>query len=181
MHVYRVAGFIVVAGLLAGGCRPRVFADTAGFQIVGHTPPPVVVEAPVPSRIELREKVQFAKDSHVILEVSHAVLDEAAAQILGEPRIRKIRIEGHASADGNDANNLSLSTRRARSVRQYLVTKGVPEHKLVSEGFGETKPIADNETAEGRAENRRVTFTLTNADDLGKDIETRRYKKRGEK
>ena len=169
MHGYRVAGFIVVAGLLAGGCRPRVFADTAGFQIVGHTPPPAVVEAPVPSRIELREKVQFAKDSHVILEVSHAVLDEAAAQILGEPRIKKIRIEGHASADGNDAHNLSLSTRRARSVRQYLITKGVPEYKLVSEGFGETKPIADNETAEGREANRRVEINVIEQSDAAPD------------
>ena len=165
MHALRVAGFIVVAGLLAGGCRPRVFADTAGFEIVGHAPAPVVVEAPVPSRIELREKIQFAKDSHHILEVSHEVLDEAAAQILGEPRIMRIRIEGHASADGNDAHNLSLSTRRARAVRQYLITKGVPDHKLVSEGYGETQPIADNGTPEGREANRRVEINVIEQSD----------------
>jgi OOP family OmpA-OmpF porin len=155
---------MVVAGLVAGGCRPRVFSDTAGFQIVGH-PPAVVVEAPVPSRIELREKVQFAKDSHRILEVSHPVLDEAAATILGEPRIKKIRVEGHASADGNDAHNLDLSARRARAVRQYLVLKGVPEHKLVSEGYGETQPVADNDTPEGREANRRVEINVIEQDD----------------
>lgn len=165
MHVFRAAGFMLVIGLVATGCRPRVFADSAGFQIVGHAPPPVVVEAPVPSRIELREKVQFAKDSHRILEVSHSVLDEAAATILGEPRIRRIRVEGHASSDGNDSHNLDLSARRARAVRQYLILKGVPDHKLVSEGYGETKPIADNETPEGREANRRVEINVIEQDD----------------
>ncbi|HET6586041.1 MAG TPA: hypothetical protein VFG69_21435, partial [Nannocystaceae bacterium] len=81
MHGIRLAGTFVVAALLATGCRPRVFSDTAGFEIVGHAPAPAVVAAVVPAKIELREKVQFAKDSHRILEVSHTVLDEAAAQI----------------------------------------------------------------------------------------------------
>ncbi len=165
MHPIRVAGTVVVAVLLASGCRPRVFSDTAGFQIVGHAPPPAVVATPVPSRIELREKVQFAHDSHKILEVSHAVLDEAASAILAEPRIRKIRVEGHASADGNDQHNLELSQRRARAVRLYLVGKGVPEGKLISEGYGETQPIADNETPEGREANRRVELEVIEQDD----------------
>jgi len=165
MHAFRVAGFIVVAGLLASGCRPRVFADTAGIEIKGTAQAPAIVEAPVPTRIELREKVQFAKDSHRILEVSYPVLDEAAATILAEPRIKKIRIEGHASADGNDAHNLDLSARRARAVRQYFVTKGVPEGKLISEGYGETKPIADNDTPEGREANRRVEINVIEQDD----------------
>lgn len=137
-----------------------MFSDTAGFTIVGHPPPPAVVEAVVPAKIELREKVQFAKDSHRILEVSHPVLDEAAAQILGEPRITKIRIEGHASSDGNDAHNLDLSARRARAVRQYFIERGVPDTKMVSEGFGETQPIADNGTLDGRHANRRVEIIV---------------------
>jgi outer membrane protein OmpA-like peptidoglycan-associated protein len=160
MHSIRVAGTMVVAVLLASGCRPRVFSDTAGFQIVGHAPPPAVVATPLPTHIELREKVQFARDSHKILEVSHGILDEAAAKILAEPGIKKIRVEGHASADGNDEHNLELSQRRARAVRLYLVTKGVPEAKLISEGYGETQPIADNETPEGREANRRVELEI---------------------
>lgn len=160
MSVLRVAAPVLIAMLLVTGCRPRVFSDTARIEIQGTAPAPVVVEAPVPTRIELREKIQFAKNSHVILAVSHAVLDEAAAQILGEPRIKKVRVEGHASADGNDGRNMSLSARRADAVRLYLVGKGVPETKIVAEGFGETRPIAENDTREGREANRRVEINV---------------------
>lgn len=161
MHGIRLAGIVSIALVVATGCRPRVFSDTSSFEIVGHAPP----VAAAPKRIELREKVQFARDSHQILEVSHGVLDEAAAEILGEPRIRRIRVEGHASADGDDQHNLDLSARRAGAVREYLIGKGVPEAMLVSEGFGETRPIADNETPEGREANRRVELHVVEADD----------------
>jgi outer membrane protein OmpA-like peptidoglycan-associated protein len=141
--------------LALGACAPRVFSDSAAFSIAA-TPTAAPVQAAVPARIELREKVQFARDSDRILEVSHAVLDEAVAEILAEPRIRKIRVEGHASADGNDAHNLDLSTRRAQAVRRYLTEHGVAEEVLVAEGLGEANPIADNTTPEGRESNRRV-------------------------
>lgn len=160
MSARRLASPILVAMLLVLGCRPRVFSDTASIDVQGTAPPPVVVEAPVPTRIELREKIQFAKSSHEILEVSHPVLDEAAAQILGEPRIKHVRVEGHASAEGHDGRNLSLSARRAEAVRLYLVRKGVPESKISAEGFGETRPVADNDTPEGREANRRVEINV---------------------
>jgi hypothetical protein len=134
--------------------------------IVPSAPPKVQIA--VPDRIELREKVQFAKDSARILEVSHAVLDEAVAEIQAHPTIRKIRVEGHASADGNDAHNLDLSARRAASVREYLVSKGVPADLLVAEGFGETRPIADNETSEGREANRRVELHVVEVEGAGR-------------
>ncbi len=153
------------AAVSAGGCAPRVFADGTTIAIVPSAPPKVQIA--VPDRIELREKVQFAKDSARILEVSHAVLDEAVAEIQAHPTIRKIRVEGHASADGNDAHNLDLSARRAASVREYLVSKGVPADLLVAEGFGETRPIADNETSEGREANRRVELHVVEVEGGG--------------
>lgn len=149
------------------GCAPRVFADGTTFAIVGT--PPKVEQAAVPSRIELREKVQFALDSDRILEVSHDVLDEAVAEILAEPRIRRIRIEGHASADGNDAHNLDLSARRAKAVRTYLIDHGIAADVLVAEGFGETQPIADNESAQGREANRRVELHVIETTDGASD------------
>ncbi|MBX7084504.1 MAG: OmpA family protein [Nannocystaceae bacterium] len=157
-----VRSALVLLACSAAGCAPRVFADGTTIAIVPTAAPPQKVA--VPERIELREKVQFAKDSARILEVSHAVLDEAVAEIQAHPAIRKIRVEGHASADGDDAHNLDLSARRAASVRAYLVSKGVSEDLLVAEGFGESRPIADNETAQGREANRRVELHVIEVD-----------------
>jgi hypothetical protein len=69
-------------------------------------------------------------------------------------------VEGHTDSVGSDAYNQTLSEKRANSVRQYLVNKGYPDDKITAVGMGETSPIADNTTKEGRAENRRVEFHL---------------------
>lgn len=140
--------------VLLVACAPRVFSDATAIHVVASAP--AAEPPPPPARIELREKVQFARDSARILEVSHAVLDEAVAEIQGDSRIKRIRIEGHASADGNDAHNLELSQRRAESVRDYLVSHGIDAAMLEAQGFGETRPISDNDTDEGRESNRRV-------------------------
>ena len=68
----------------------------------------------------------------------------------------KIDVFGHTDAQGPDAANQKLSEGRARSVMDYLVSRGIDGGRLSSKGFGETQPIASNETAEGRAQNRRV-------------------------
>lgn len=148
-----------LASSLLGACAPRVFHDGTTIAIVGSAPPPPPV-VQVPARIELREKIQFAKNSDRILEVSHAVLDEAVTEIQAHPQIRRIRVEGHASADGKADHNLDLSARRARAVRAYLVAHGIAEGMLDAEGFGSTQPVADNETAEGREANRRVELRV---------------------
>ena len=69
-----------------------------------------------------------------------------------------MRVEGHTDSRASDAHNLDLSRRRAASVMRYLTEQGVDATRLDSEGFGESRPIADNETEEGRALNRRVEF-----------------------
>lgn len=95
----------------------------------------------------------------------------------------EVQIGGHTDSQGSDKFNKQLSEDRARAVKNWLTENysNIRARNLSTRGFGESDPVASNETAEGRAQNRRVTFTLTNADELGKDIETRRYKKRGEK
>ena len=74
----------------------------------------------------------------------------------------KIDIEGHTDAQGSDESNQVLSDNRAGAVKTYLVGKGVSESRLVSAGFGETKPVSDNTTAAGRAKNRRTEMTVRN-------------------
>jgi len=69
-------------------------------------------------------------------------------------------IEGHTDSDGNDASNMTLSNKRASAVMKYLVEKGIPATRLSAQGFGETNPIADNKTKEGKALNRRVQINL---------------------
>jgi OmpA-OmpF porin, OOP family len=76
------------------------------------------------------------------------------------PKI-KVEIQGHTDSQGNDAFNLKLSQRRAESVRGYLLKKGVLANRMVPKGYGENIPLVDNRTAEGRSQNRRVEFVIT--------------------
>lgn len=69
-------------------------------------------------------------------------------------------IEGHTDNVGKEAKNLDLSKRRAASVKNYFISKGVAADRLDSEGYGQIRPIADNKTAAGRTENRRVEIKL---------------------
>ena len=75
------------------------------------------------------------------------------------PELR-IKINGHTDSIGDDASNLQLSEARAKAVLEYLVQKGIAFERLRSEGFGETRPVADNESEEGRRLNRRTEFEV---------------------
>jgi OOP family OmpA-OmpF porin len=72
----------------------------------------------------------------------------------------KLFIQGHTDSQGDNAMNLDLSKRRAAAVRQYLISKGIAGERMRTQGFGETRPVADNGTAAGRAKNRRVEFKV---------------------
>jgi outer membrane protein OmpA-like peptidoglycan-associated protein len=77
--------------------------------------------------------------------------------------VESVGIYGHTDSDGSDAYNLKLALRRAESIRQYLIARGVPADKIQSFGEGERKPVADNATKEGRAKNRRVEIEIHGA------------------
>jgi outer membrane protein OmpA-like peptidoglycan-associated protein len=123
-------------------------------------PPPAEEPAPAPQaqRIVLRG-VQFDLDKADIRPDAAVILDEAANQ-LGQVPSARVRVEGHTDSTGSDAYNQSLSERRAGSVRDYLVGKGVDAGRLSTAGYGESQPVADNATAEGRALNRRVELKV---------------------
>jgi outer membrane protein OmpA-like peptidoglycan-associated protein len=87
---------------------------------------------------------------------------------------RPVEIEGYTDAIGSDANNLALSRERANAVRDYLIQRGVPSEKLKARGLGETNPIASNDTAEGRANNRRVELVFPRAGQRQTSAEQRR-------
>jgi len=106
------------------------------------------------------ESVHFDYDSYAIKPESFPALDAIGESLLEPPLDAAIlNIEGHTDADGSDEYNQTLSERRAWSVKSYLVEKfGLDPNRLVIVGFGESAPIATNETDEGKALNRRVEF-----------------------
>ena len=111
-------------------------------------------------KIEITEKIQFKKDSAEILPVSFGLMDEIFGVMDKNPQVKKIGIEGHASSEGPDVYNKQLSDRRAKAVMKYLVDKGIKADCLTAQGFGEEKPIGDNNTEEGKEKNRRVEFNI---------------------
>lgn len=100
--------------------------------------------------------ILFASSSNKIQTSSYSLLDEIADAIKTEGTA--FQIIGHTDSDGNDASNLSLSKKRAESVKTYLISKGVSASKLSVDGKGESEPVASNATADGKAQNRRVEF-----------------------
>ncbi|GAA3977163.1 OmpA family protein [Mucilaginibacter dorajii] len=100
--------------------------------------------------------IQFEFDSSVLRTSSYPVLDATSADLRASGK--GVEVDGFASSEGTAAHNLSLSKDRANSVKTYLVNSGVAAKSVKVKGYGETQPIADNSTEEGRVLNRRVQF-----------------------
>ncbi len=111
-------------------------------------------------KIELKQTVYFDFNKATIKPVSFALLDDVAQAMKDNPKI-KVEVQGHTDSVGNDAFNLKLSQRRAESVRNYLIKKGISSDRMTPKGYGENVPIADNRTKDGRDQNRRVEFVIT--------------------
>ncbi|RYZ36009.1 MAG: outer membrane exchange protein TraB [Myxococcaceae bacterium] len=114
----------------------------------------------VGNKIVILEQVNFATDQDVILSESFPVLEEVARVMEVNPKLDRILIEGHTDARASDSYNLELSKRRAASVKRFLIESGVAAERVCSQGFGRSKPVADNASEEGMALNRRVEFTI---------------------
>ncbi|PAW93069.1 flagellar motor protein MotB [Mucilaginibacter sp. MD40] len=100
--------------------------------------------------------IQFEFDSSVLRTSAYPALDATSADLRSSGK--SVEIDGYASSEGTAAHNMALSRDRANSVKTYLVNSGVSASKLKVKAFGETHPIADNSTEEGRIANRRVSF-----------------------
>jgi outer membrane protein OmpA-like peptidoglycan-associated protein len=110
-------------------------------------------------KLELKEKIQFAWDQAVLQPVSFPLLDEVA-QALKDNKGFRVEVEGHASSEGGDEHNQTLSEQRAQAVLDYLVAHGVKKERLGSKGFSSSVPIDSNVTSAGREANRRVEFVV---------------------
>ena len=174
--------FALLSATVACGPSLYIKGETAIASPIPDVPPPPPCtvapppppKADPPKRVEVKdksiaisEKIQFELNKAIIKAASHALLDEIVGVLKDNPHLRKIAVEGHASADGDAKANKTLSDERAKAVVAYIVGKGIDAGRLEAKGWGEEKPIADNKTEEGRDKNRRVEFNIVSQDAPG--------------
>lgn len=154
-------------GALVGAAVGAVVCALAGhyfFDPEAEAPPPPPPPPPAPTpptvsrRIVLRG-ITFDFNQDTIRPDARPVLDEAAEVLRENPSV-SVAVEGHTDAIGSEAYNQALSFRRAEAVFRYLVNSGIAPERLTVEGFGESNPVATNETEAGRAQNRRVELRV---------------------
>ena len=140
----------------AGGTRWESTTVTVGPKAA---PPPAAAPAPAPiDRLTLH--VTFATDKADIRKADLAELEKAVAFVKKYPGC-KVSVDGYTDSTGGDAYNMALSERRAASVKDFLVSHGATDAgHIASKGYGKSNPVADNKTAKGRAENRRVEVVI---------------------
>src|ERR1044071_1964833 len=138
---------IVIGTIGLWSCsNPVVFQGQSTLPVTG-TPPAVVAAKPPPrvevrdNKIEIHDKIQFDYDKATIKEASFGLMNEIASVIAKNPQIKRIRVEGHASSEGNAEHNRALSDERARWGVKSLTEHGGAAGELVSVGYGADRPI----------------------------------------
>lgn len=126
----------------------------------GITQTVTVVQAGMQIVMDLKN-VNFDFDKYNLTETARAILDQNIVVMKNYPTV-KIDLQGHTDWIGTDEYNQKLSQRRADAVKSYLINNGIEAARLTTSAWGESKPIADNETEEGRFQNRRVEFIKSN-------------------
>ena len=103
--------------------------------------------------------VFFQTGKYTLLDISIVELDKVVEMMQSHPTMR-IELGGHTDNVGNPASNQTLSEQRAKAVYDYLVNHGIEASRLSYKGYGQTQPVSDNSTPEGRRQNRRTVFTI---------------------
>ena len=109
--------------------------------------------------ITLSGSVLFASDKSALLPAAQTRLNQVAEALLATKE-RRLTVEGHTDSQGSSSHNQTLSQQRAEAVRSYIISRGYPSDLVQAQGIGEDRPIADNNSAEGRANNRRVEIIV---------------------
>jgi OOP family OmpA-OmpF porin len=146
----------------AAASEPAAAAEpAAAYEPAAASEPAAAAAAPAAADAPTSEKVSFAADAFfdfdkaVLKPEGKARLEDLVSKLQGTD-IEVIVATGHTDWTGSDAYNQKLSERRARAVKAFLVSKGIPEARVFTEGKGERSPVADNRSRDGRAKNRRV-------------------------
>jgi OOP family OmpA-OmpF porin len=154
-------GGAAAGGAVVGGIAGTLLGHLICDPIEEPPPPPPVAAPPPPAppakgvKLATVGEAHFDFDKADLKPTARDVLDGAVKTLNDHPSARVV-VEGHADSVGSDAYNQRLSERRATAVKNYLVRAGIDSSRIRTEGFGESKPVASNTTAEGRSQNRRA-------------------------
>jgi OOP family OmpA-OmpF porin len=145
-----------VGGALAGTLLGHMICDPQkeAPPLPVAPPPP----APLPKKISLSADTNFDFDSAKLRPLGKQKVEELVEGLKENPSVR-VLVEGRTDSIGTEKYNQRLSERRANAVRDYMVSLGIGASRITTRGYGEAKPIESNDTAEGRAKNRRVDIT----------------------
>ncbi|MBB6498230.1 OmpA family protein [Pedobacter cryoconitis] len=172
MKLLRTPLLLAGAGLLVfslQSCKTKKIVAKPNPPVVAAKPVEKPVEAPVEQKAETTpvvekpdfnfNNIQFEFNSDVLKTASIETLDKAAREMKKDPSVKFV-LNGHSSAEGTVAHNMSLSVDRANAVRSYLMNAGINGNNLAVKGFGATQPVSANTTDEGKALNRRVELKI---------------------
>jgi outer membrane protein OmpA-like peptidoglycan-associated protein len=168
-NVSKLTLALAITAFVATSCKSKKPLVEPTPEVTTQAPPPA--PAP-PAKVEEKEEapapvetpdfkydnVQFEFNSSVLKTASYATLDQMGQEMKKYPEVKFV-LNGHASIEGSDEHNMTLSVDRANSVKAYLVNMGVPVENLETKAFGSSQPVSSNDTEEGRARNRRVEIT----------------------
>lgn len=135
--------------------------EAPGLAVNGGCPDKIITEDAERKLNEYAKTILFEVGSYDFQNGVSEQLDEIVF-IMNQYKAANFAIEGHTDSAGNNSKNLILSDNRANAVRKYLISKGINTKRLTAQGFGETRPIDTNKTAEGRLNNRRVELKVVN-------------------
>lgn len=121
-------------------------------------------------KVTFESGILFATNSSTLNTASQSSLTKFAQSLNSNPDTN-VEIYGHTDSSGNDQINIPLSEKRAQSVYNFLVTKGVGGTRMVSQGMGSSQPVADNSTSAGKAQNRRVEIYILPNEKMLRDAE----------
>jgi outer membrane protein OmpA-like peptidoglycan-associated protein len=153
-------GGAIAGGIVGGGLIGALLGHAVCDPVKPPPPPPPVAQAPPPppppaKKLAVLEGPEFDFDKATLPPEGRRKVDEAI-RVLKENPSMHVSVDGYTDSIGSDAYNLKLSERRARTVADYMIAAGIDRSRLTVRGFGKAHPVASNDTAEGRARNRRV-------------------------
>lgn len=159
-HRKTLRSVAMAACLILGSAACGSVVHTTRRPITVRAEAPEAEPAPALAKIEISGKIRFSPGSATLMSESETVLEEVVTAMQENPGIQRVEIQGHTDSKGRARKNRRLSRKRANAVLEFLVDKGINEDRLTARGFGPDKPIADNDTSDGREENRRVEFVI---------------------